>query len=454
MKKTIAFVLILCCAGAVFAEETRKAMPRFEIPTARSNSFGGSHIAFTDDVFSLLVNPAAAMRVRQRSAFALSPTLASPQRTIGLISKISDGDMTGALESINNEDNPGKFAFGLSLNELPLSIAWVADGFGFGIWDRIHVDVDINGTTAEAVMLADLIIPIGFAFKILDTDAHDVDMGVTLKIFGRGYGETQVTVAEAVDSPDKITDDLGMPVIVGGGLDIGFLYRWNIGLSAGITLDDVFTHGAEIIRIGNGEPESGYYVPFSLNLGVAYDFKIGSLWKNAPGFIARSGITAAFDWHNFDLVFVTENPYLKRHPALGIGIGLQLNLADILKLRIGMNELLPAFGIGFDLGALEIDVAYYGKELGLDPGQMPVAMLDLTFAIRPGAKARNWPWARTSIVEVIDRQVKKSKGRAAASTAVQEEQVVSPDIGSETVESEPDAYLFEPIGEDTPTPAE
>jgi hypothetical protein len=479
MKKSIAFVLILCCAGAVFAEETRMEMPRFEIPTARSNGFGGSHIAYTDDVFALLVNPAAIMRVRQRSFFALSPSLTSPQKTIGLAGKISDGDMGAALEDLNNPDNPGKIPFGFGLNEFPLSIAWVADGFGFGIWDRIHADVDISGTTAEAVVLADVIIPIGFAFKILDTDEHDVDAGIAVKIFGRGYGEAMITVAEVVGDLAELTDDLGAPVIMGAGFDLGFMYRWNTGLSAGMTFDDIFTHGGEIARIGNGEAEDGYYVPFSWNLGVAYDFKIGNFWKTAPGFIARSGITAAFDWHNFDLLFVSKNPYLKRNPVLGIGMGLQFSFVDIFKLRIGMSEMLPSFGFGFDLGAIKIDIAYYGKELGLEPGQMPAAMLDLTFAIRPGAKERSWPWARTSLVEIIDTQIQKSKAKKAAleSTTAEPEQTAEtltptdagypeaagPEQTAETVTptdagypeaAEPEAYSPEQAGEEAPTPAE
>jgi hypothetical protein len=422
MKKISAFIVLLGCAVTVFAEETRAEMPRFEIPTARSRGFGGEHIAYTDNVFALLVNPAAIMRVRQRSTFAFSPSLTSPQKTIGLIEKIAGGDMDAALGEMSNLNNPGKIPMGFGLNEFPISIAYVADGFGFGIWDRFYVNTNLIGTTAEAVVLADVVIPIGFAFKILDTDAHDVDAGVAVKIFGRGYGEKMVSLTEVIDDPARLIDDLGIPVIMGGGFDIGFLYRWNIGLSAGITFDDIFTHGGEITRIGGGKAEDGYFVPFSLNLGVAYDLKVGNFWKTAPGFIASTGITAAFDWHNFDLLFETKNPYFKRNPALGIGMGLQFNFADFVLLRIGMNELLPSFGIGLDLGSVEIDFAYYGKELGLEPGQMPAAAIDLTFAIRPDAKAKSWPWAKTSLVEAIDGQIKKSKAKKAAATAIAEEQ--------------------------------
>jgi hypothetical protein len=407
MKKTIMFIAALCCAAIIFAEETRVEMPRFEIPSAQSNGFGGPHIAYTDNVFGLLVNPAAIMRVRQRSFFAPSFTLLSPEKTIKLAGKLADGDFGTALEDLNNPNDPGKIPFGLGINEFPISVAWVADGFGFGVWDRVFVNANIIGTTAEATVLADLIIPIGFAFKILDTDAHDVDAGVALKLFGRSYGHKMINAVEAIDSFDALTDDLGAPVIMGAGFDLGFMYRWNIGLSAGITFDDIFTQGGEIARIGGGEKQDGYYVPFSLNLGIAYDLKIGSLWKTAPSFIANTGVAVAFDWHNFDLLFETDNPYLRRNPVLGIGMGLQINLINIFKLRLGMNEMLPAFGFGFDLGPFEIDIAYYGKELGLEPGQMPTAALDLTFAIRPDAKERHWPWTRTSLVEIITNISKK-----------------------------------------------
>jgi hypothetical protein len=66
-----------------------------------------------------------------------------------------------------------------------------------------------------------------------------------------------------------------------------------------------------------------------------------------------------------------------------------------------MNDLLPAFGIGFDHGFFEIDLAYYGKEFGLEPGLLSAAAVDLTISIRPGAKKRDWPWTRRSLVGLI-----------------------------------------------------
>jgi hypothetical protein len=72
----------------------------------------------------------------------------------------------------------------------------------------------------------------------------------------------------------------------------------------------------------------------------------------------------------------------------------------MLKVRLGMSDSLLSIGAGVDLGTFEISLAYYGKELGLEPGQNPVAALDLTIAFRPEAKKRVWPWARNPIVRL------------------------------------------------------
>ncbi|MCL2319307.1 MAG: hypothetical protein FWC45_04425, partial [Treponema sp.] len=49
--------LAVCLALPVFAADV--PMPPVTMPTAASNGFGGHHVAYTDNVFSLLVNPAA-----------------------------------------------------------------------------------------------------------------------------------------------------------------------------------------------------------------------------------------------------------------------------------------------------------------------------------------------------------------------------------------------------------
>ena len=408
MKKLFLFAIVLLCASGIFAQT---AMPRLAIPTAQESGMGGSHVAYTDTVFALLVNPAATMRVEQRSFFAPSATLFSPQSSASLIDVIqrviNDNDLgaLGDAADILNKQN-GKVSLGFDIREFPLSIAWVADGFGFGLWNRIFVNPNIIGTKINFDVYGDIILPVGFAFKILEAGSHSLDAGLTLKPFVRVRAHEKMDVVEMTGDDADPLGSLSVPLIMGAGFDMGFIYRWDVGFSAGLTFDDIVTRGGVVANY-IGSDSKTYYVPFSMNLGLAYDFKVGRFWETAPAFLEKSGFTFAIDWRNMTNAF-QQDDYSKRNAALDLGIGLQISLADMVKFRMGMNEMLPAVGLGFDFGPVEIDAAYYGKELGLEPGQLSTAALDLTLAVRPGAKKRDWPWTRNSLVGLIQETENKS----------------------------------------------
>jgi hypothetical protein len=240
-------------------------------------------------------------------------------------------------------------------------------------------------------------LPIGLAFKILDVEGHAVDAGITLKQFARIMASEKIEVLQAIQGDSaNIIDSMSVPLIMGTGFDIGFLYRWDTGFSAGLTFDDIVTRGVVAGNLQGDDPNS-YYVPFSMNLGLAYDLRLGRFWPEAPGILSRSGVALVADWRDMTNIF-QQDDYSKRNAALDFSVGLQLSVTELFKLRMGMNEMLPAVGMGFDFGPIEIDAAYYGKELGLEPGQLSTSALDLTLAIRPGAKKREWPWTRRSLV--------------------------------------------------------
>ena len=387
-RKTISLVfLILFLVFPVFAE--RVAMPALAMPTAASNGFGGTHVAYTDNVYSLLVNPAAMIRVQQRSFFNLAPSLLSPQTTVELSKSIVDlakGD-TDTLGSMANalSRQKGKIALGMELREFPLSFAWVANGFGVGLWNRVFVNANVIGTNVDADIYGDVMLPVGFAFKILALENHSVDAGVTVKPFARVRAKESERITNLMDNTSDFIDNINVPLILGGGFDLGFLYRWTGGLQAGLTFDDIFSRGTVIHDIKGNDPNS-YYIPFTMNLGLSYGFNIAFL-----------GVTVAADWHDITNAFNQDDYLNHRNVALDFGLGLQVSLFDIFLVRIGMNEMLPAFGIGFDLGPCKIDLAYYGREFGKEPGQLSVATFDLSIAIRPGAEKRDWPWTRRSL---------------------------------------------------------
>ena len=390
MKRTavICAILALVLSFPAFAESV--AMPQLVIPTAASNGFGGTHVAFTDNVFSLFVNPAAMMRAEQRSFFTLAPTFFNPERTVSLgsaLTGLSTGDTSAfgdAADTLSKQK--GRIALGLELREFPFSIAWVADGFGFGLWNRTFVNASIIGTTVRAEILEDFMLPIGFAFKILESSSHSLDAGITLKPFARLWAKEQEKIIALMDNDSDLIDRISIPVIAGGSFDLGLMYRWDIGLRAGFTFNDICSKGVVVSNLNDQvKDDNSYYFPFTMNLGLAYDIKLAFL-----------GLTFAFDWRDISNAF-NQDDYMRRNAMLDLGLGVQLSIFDKIKIRLGMNEMLPAVGLGFDLGACKIDLAYYGKEFGNEPGQLSTAMVDLSISIRPGAAKRNWPWAGNSI---------------------------------------------------------
>jgi len=388
MKQRAIFIIFLAVLMAfpVFAE--RVAMPPLAMPTAASNGFGGTHVAYTDNVFALLVNPAAMMRTRQRSFFTLAPSVFNPQATFDISKSVMDMVSSSDTTNFGNmadtlSKQEGKIALGVELREFPLSIAWVANGFGFGLWNRTFVKADIIGDYVKADVYSDVMLPVGFAFKILDLNRHTIDGGLTLKPFVRVKAAQQAYITDLMDDADF---DFNIPVIAGGGLDMGLLYRWGKVLQVGFTFTDIFSQGTVMADLGDIKDTNSYYIPFAMNAGVSFNFKLGII-----------GLVLAADWRDIGNAF-DQNDYLNnRNYLLDFGIGAQISLFDVVYFRVGMNEMLPAAGLGLNLGALKIDLAYYGREFGYEPGQLSTAVVDLSISIRPGAKARNWAWTRGSV---------------------------------------------------------
>ena len=393
---TISLLIIVFLAFPAFAE--REVLPPLALPTAASSGFGGTHIAYTDNVYALMVNPAAMMQVQQRNFFTLAPTLFNPESTFSLIDPIMnlvEGDLS-SLGDISDSLKGGNIALGTDITG-PISFAWVANGFGFGVFNRIFVNANIRGgTNLQAHVYVDFVLPVGLAYGLLDRDGHTVDAGITLKPFARARAwemESIFWIIESDENQTEFTENIDVPLIMGFGFDIGFLYRSDFGLSAGLTFNDILTRGGAVTSFhGNTEPEDfpTYEIPFTMNLGLAYEYKFDNVSWNPR-------VVFAFDWRNITNVFQQSDYLNSRNASLDLGLGIQFSVFDRYSIRIGMSEMLPAFGLGVQLGSWSIDLAYYGKEFGNEPGQLSAAMLGFNVTFRPEAQHREWPWTKSAL---------------------------------------------------------
>jgi hypothetical protein len=388
MKKIAVLFLALGALHASFAED----MEPLAMPSTRSLGMGGTHVAYTDDVYALFVNPAALQRTNQGSGFEFSPAFVGPLFDMIGLATSSGSDLTSALGDFARETG-GKVPLVFELRG-PLSVGYVANGLGFGIWNRVHEKATVIGTDISASVLADLILNFGMSFSILSLGNHEVDAGFVVKPFLRAKAGIAVTALDAIGGGlDNIIDEFNVPLIAGAGFDLGFMYRFFKDLRVGLTIADVYTGGSRVSTLyGDDDGVSSYQVPATLNLGVAYTLQ--------P--IPWLGLAFMLDYRNVTNLFNADD-YTKRNPILDLAFGTELSIFQFLKLRFGLNEMLPSAGLGLVAKAFQFNVAIYGKELSNEPGDFSTYGLDLSIAIRPETKEKQWPWSRPVVNTILGK---------------------------------------------------
>ena len=102
------------------------------------------------------------------------------------------------------------------------------------------------------------------------------------------------------------------------------------------------------------------------------DISLGVRWSPPAKMLIRSvdGFSVVADYNDiFDFVFY---PQAARNPLLHFGLGVEVTLLKVVKLRAGFYQLLPSGGVSLDLSFLTFDVAVFGRELSTQPWTNPV----------------------------------------------------------------------------------
>jgi hypothetical protein len=391
MKKLFASFLCFACFSAALSADGNRMAPLI-FPSTASNGMGGSHVAYTSDIYALFVNPAAMQWANQTSILELSPAI------IGPLDKFAKSGSTilGAIEGLDDIDplldviEGGKLSLGMDIRG-PLSAGYVANGLGFGIFSRVFVDARFIGTDIDATTYADVMLPFGLAFNVLRLQDHELAAGFVLKPFIRVMAGLETSALDFVGNADSLAET-SVPVLGGLGNNLGLLYRFRRDLTVGLTLDDLYTFGARMSNINGESSHDIYQVPLSLNLGAAYTFKLTSLWEEAPRALQSTYIAAMIDWHSLNNVF-TWNDRLHRNPVLDLGMGAEFGFFNFLKLRVGLHDMLPMIGLGLEPRIFKFNIALYGKELGSEPGVNSTMALDISVALRLDTKKKTWPWS-------------------------------------------------------------
>lgn len=320
----------------------------FQVPfSAREAALGGNHAAQADDVSTLISNAAGF-----RSA--------GPELSIGTVSVSSYA---------KSSSNATWDLFG------PLSIAYVGNGLGFGLFTDSNVNL-VASSFYPTVVTENLVAISGYAFRIPVPDAWQstLDVGFSVPLFlaarSLNTGDIYALLSSSV-SPTQFFFDQGFILATGIGAEMGILYNWNNTFSVGIAGRDLAitsqkTYSTLLAFEQGAAPVQTATVP------IPMDISVGIRW-NLPLKISTTyidGLTILADYNDiFDFIVY---PAGATNPLLHFGFGIEFTLLNAVKLRAGFYQLLPCGGLSLDLSFFTLDFAVFGRELSTQPWTTPV----------------------------------------------------------------------------------
>jgi len=387
----ILFSLLLLSPG-LFAQASSNIEEPVEIVPIRMAAMGGTHVALSDDLSTLLSNPAGFRRAGpELSISKLNLGLSGPIFDIAsvIIESSGAGSPADILLSSNVQDLLKSLY--ASMNILgPLAFGFVGKGLGFGFFSNSKLEFSSAGSipSIDAGIEQDFLFSGGYAFRIPLPESWNstLDIGALLKSFVRGtigISSSMLDLIGLFQSPSlDIIYSQPFTLGIGIGVDSGLLYNWKDLFSFGIvarnlyapTLDNEYSSFNDFLSSASPTVTYGI-VPIDLSAGLMIAPNLGPLER----YISKLKVFLDYG----DILDFLTHPATAKNPVLHIGIGTEVILLDILYIRGGFHEGLFSAGLGVDLTFFTLNLSMFGSELSTEPGLRPVynLMLGLDFTL-------------------------------------------------------------------------
>jgi hypothetical protein len=338
--KTIIFMMVLGAFSGVTAQ-AQEIYPFYR--DIRAQGMGGAGVATVNDPAALFINPAGLGRIRGPYFSLVNAELETNYDTQSALSVNSN---YGAITNTQNllgvaVANPDKHLHFL-LQTLP---AFVTTNFGFGVLGKYDFDAQYNATTGLMHLdyFNDYAAVMGYCFRLF---SGVLKIGVAGKVVNRVY------VSQDISNTATNVTLQSLPAAEGTGAG------WDA--SAMVTIPWAYLPTFTVVAhdIGNTKFTlgSGYFVKSGVTPPPqmqSVDAGIGFFPIVGRG--TRMSITAEYrDIQNPQAV-----DFFRAFHA-----GAELNVADTLFLRAGMNEHYYTAGLEWDFIHNQIQIATYGEDIG------------------------------------------------------------------------------------------
>ena len=395
MKKLLGSLLILIflCGGAAFAEDTVVIddSPVYLLSPI-VESMGGSNVPIASGFESLFTNPAGLSRKGGQLTFAsvnVGPYFVPTEQIIDLWVQAIQGseEMPAPEDAILSilEDLDLESGVGTNAN---IGLGLAAFGLGLGFLTDVDMLITQEGTAlslyVDPVVTSALVAGISHGFGMGNSKLHigaDARGIVRLRPSERlSVTEVASLLSESSEGGDFDPASFPFDMSIGYGFDAGAILEMGKGFTIGAAVNNI--GGTELVTSSQtmaeietavttgsgpmdlyeyltGDPVAGYtyVIPMSITGGFGYD----SPAKELMDFKFTAEYTHTF-WNDPENI---ENDSIWKN----IHLGAEINLLRMLKVRGGINQGYITFGGGLNLLVLEVNAAYYSREMGNYAGQ-------------------------------------------------------------------------------------
>jgi hypothetical protein len=390
MKRIIVILTIVLLSANAFCEVESFLM------SPKQMALGGTTLLHPFENIAFLKNPAIVSYTKQPNFYIAKLSFLSGAN-IGYLDKalnLSSYQLSSLWAGfdystllINAMNDP----YGIALNSDPevglfgpLCLGYVGNGIGIMLYDNSFSSIDVKQMPGLPYLVLKSFSEIGVTFGVSTyfsiSKFYTLHTGISFSYYKRYkvpfdngasiselmnyYEKTKSNIYE-YDVSDSFSGNLG--VILDDGNNLKYA----------LTLENFFgrTFNWSKIRFTEGKEETleySYYqtyIPPSLNLGVIYHLpKIPYI----PSFLLSDFMV------ELDLKDIINKEFWYKK----ISIGSEISVLKIIKLRGGINQGYPTFGLGIDAYYLTIDLAVYQYEKGILPGQQGSQSISLSVEIK------------------------------------------------------------------------
>jgi hypothetical protein len=374
----LAFALIAVALPAFAADE-------LDFSSARDKSMGGIHVALADDSSVLLSNPAgladlpASYSIADLGVQAIGPVF--DIANLIMSGNTSQNAIVGFLKENGYQLYTGAEITG------PLATGFTGNGLGFGLFNK--TSFIINAASIDSISVTaseDILLTGGYAVRFDLGGGHEIAGGIGAKGYVLGSVSPTMGIVEAmndISDPTSLLTNSAFDLTTGVGMDVGLRWAWKNIFAAGLVYRDAYSPAivtkyssiqgflgdSASAKTGNSTYET---LPSSLDVGFSWTPELGVLSK------VMDSLVLSLDYKDIlDLFSV-----FPRNPILNVGLGLETRVLNIVRIRAGIADALLSAGMGIDLGVCTVNLAVFGTELGLDPGDRTCYNLLVDFSFK------------------------------------------------------------------------